>query len=380
MSGRIKILAESSVPYLRGVLEHLGEVTYLPSSEFTPETVRDKDWLIIRSITKCTASLLEGSSVKLITTATIGFDHIDTAYCDANGIAWRNSPGCNANAVAHFLSSALALYALHSGYDLKGKTMGIVGVGHVGSLMAKYAEALGMKVLLNDPPRAEKEGKQGFVELERLYAEADIISFHTPLTKEGRYATYHLFDSSSLPLIGRKPIVINACRGAVTETEALLEGIRTGQISNVIIDCWENEPNISDRLLAEALIATPHVAGFSADGKCNGAVACVKNGFDFFGLDGAHLIKQMTPPPPADETITLDANDPDAILHALLRTLDLTEIDRRMKEKRMPFEQQRKAYFYPREPHAYTVVSREMSADVEEKLRSIGFKTLSEPV
>lgn len=380
MSGRIKILAESSVPYLRGVLEHLGEVTYLPSSEFTPETVRDKDWLIIRSITKCTASLLEGSSVKLITTATIGFDHIDTAYCDANGIAWRNSPGCNANAVAHFLSSALALYALHSGYDLKGKTMGIVGVGHVGSLMAKYAEALGMKVLLNDPPRAEKEGKQGFVELERLYAEADIISFHTPLTKEGRYATYHLFDSSSLPLIGRKPIVINACRGAVTETEALLEGIRTGQISNVIIDCWENEPNISDRLLAEALIATPHVAGFSADGKCNGAVACVKNGFDFFGLDGAHLIKQMTPPPPADETITLDANDPDAILHALLRTLDLTEIDRRMKEKRMPFEQQRKAYFYPREPHAYTVVSREMSADLKERLASIGFKTLSEPV
>ena len=352
----LKIIAEHSVPYLRGVIESLGEVTYLPSSDFTPEAVRDADWLIVRSITKCSRELLTGSRVRLITTATIGFDHIDTEYCDAAGITWRNAPGCNAEAVGQYFAGVIASLVTETGFDPRGKVLGIVGVGHVGTVVKRYAEAFGMVCLLNDPPRAEREGDEGFVSLEEIASRSDIITLHTPLTKSGAHPTYHLFDKALVARLGRKPVVINACRGGVTDTEALLDGLATGKIDRVIIDCWEGEPHISTALLDRAFIGTPHIAGFSADGKANGARMCVEAGMKFFGIDRPDVLSPMSPPAPLHPEIDMSQWSENALFEAILKTFDPRKVDGDLRAGYTDFEYLRKTYDYPREPHAYTLV------------------------
>ncbi|WP_044544613.1 NAD(P)-dependent oxidoreductase, partial [Parabacteroides distasonis] len=181
----MKIIADNTVPYLKGILEPIADVSYLDSKEFTPTNIKDADALIVRSIDKCTRELLEGSRVRLITTATIGYDHIDIHYCEKAGITWKNAPGCNAASVGQYVLSSLVAVALRKGERLAGKTIGIVGVGHVGSIVEMLCEAMGMRVLRNDPPRAEQEGEDGFVSLDTIAKEADIITLHVPLTKEG---------------------------------------------------------------------------------------------------------------------------------------------------------------------------------------------------
>ncbi len=239
---KMKIIADNTVPYLKGILEPIADVSYLDSKEFTPTNIKDADALIVRSIDKCTRELLEGSRVRLITTATIGYDHIDIHYCEKAGITWKNAPGCNAASVGQYVLSSLVAVALRKGERLAGKTIGIVGVGHVGSIVERLCEAMGMRVLRNDPPRAELEGEDGFVSLDTIAKEADIITLHVPLTKEGRFATRHLADPAFFDRLERKPWFINSCRGAVHDTQALLQAKRTGKVSELIIDCWENEP------------------------------------------------------------------------------------------------------------------------------------------
>ncbi|MDO4771116.1 4-phosphoerythronate dehydrogenase PdxB [Porphyromonas sp.] len=350
---RPKIVAEYSVPYLRGVIEELGEVTYLPSSDFTRETIRDADWLIVRSITKCTRQLLEDSRVRLVTTATIGFDHIDTTYCESAGITWRNAPGCNAEAVGQYFAGAISRLVVEKGFEPKGKVLGIVGVGHVGKVVKRYAEAFGMKCLLNDPPRAAAEGEEGFVSLGEIARRSDIITLHTPLTKEGEHPTFHLFDKTLVDRLERKPVVINACRGPVSDTVSLLEGLDKGKIDEIIIDCWEGEPDISNRLLERAFIATPHIAGFSADGKANGARMCVEEGLKFFGIDRHDLLSQMTPPPPSPAEVDMSCYEDQRLYRALLATFDPRKADATFRKEYTEFERLRREYDYPREPHAY---------------------------
>ncbi len=369
----IKILAEQSIPYLRGVLEELGEVTYLPSAEFTPSSVRDMDWLIVRSITKCTEQLLAGSRVRLITSATIGYDHIDTDYCDRAGIAWYNAPGCNAGGVGQYFGGVLSYLAVNHLFDPRGKTIGIVGVGHTGTYVARYAEAMGMKLLLNDPIRAEREGSQGFVDYPTLMHKSDLITYHVPLTYDGEHATYHLFSDATLRLIGkRRPLLGNFCRGAVTDTSALLRGVRNGYLGGLLIDCWENEPHISTDLLERVLIGTPHIAGFSADGKSNAARACLLRGLEFFGLKSTRL-SRVAPEPPQVSTIDLSdfPNDGLRLFRAVLSTYDPYPVDRRLRKEYGDFELLRRTYSYPREPHAYLVLN---ATDEEaEPLSHIGF-------
>lgn len=228
---KMKIIADNTVPYLKGILEPIADVSYLDSKEFTPTNIKDADALIVRSIDKCTRELLEGSRVRLITTATIGYDHIDIHYCEKAGITWKNAPGCNAASVGQYVLSSLVAVALRKGERLEGKTIGIVGVGHVGSIVERLCETLGMRVLRNDPPRAEQEGEDGFVSLDTIAKEADIITLHVPLTKEGRFATRHLADHAFFDQLERKPWFINSCRGAVHDTQALLQAKRTGKVS-----------------------------------------------------------------------------------------------------------------------------------------------------
>lgn len=369
---RVKIVAEASVPYVKGVLEDLGEVTYLPSEEFSPETIKGADWLIVRSITKCNRALLEGSSVKLITSATIGFDHIDTAYCQEAGITWYAAPGCNAEAVALYFASAIALLATETGYAPHGKVLGLVGVGNVGCLIERNAKAFGMSVLRNDPPRAEREGGAGFVSLDEIAVQADIIAFHTPLTKEGRFKTVHLLDDAFVDRLQRKPIVMNACRGTVTDNQALLRGLREGRIERTIIDCWEGEPHPSAELLDATWLATPHIAGFSAQGKANGARECVDHGLEYFGLTTQRR-GLLFPPVMGDPR--LDLTSPQPLYEAILKAFDIRAIDRNFREKSSQFELLRRTHPYPYEPSQYRLWPDQIGKSVD-AARGIGFQIL----
>ena len=269
----MKIVADSYIPFLKGLLDDVAQVEYLSPTDITPEAVKDADALIIRTRTKCCEALLKGSKVRFIATATIGFDHIDTKYCAENGISWTNCPGCNADSVNNYINAALTTIF---GNDIKGKTIGIIGVGNVGSRVARMANGLGMKVLLNDPPRAEKEGAEKFVSLEEIKENADIITIHTPLNKE----TFHIINDEFLASCKKIPLIINAARGEVCDTASLLK-----YKGEIVLDCWEGEPNINLELLEKVALGTPHIAGYSVDGKANGTRMSVEAVCKHFGIE-----------------------------------------------------------------------------------------------
>ena len=299
----MKILADAHIPYLKGFAEQLGEVEYLPGNRFTREAIKDKDALIVRTVTYFGEEILKDSQVKLICTATIGFDHIDTHYCDTHNIAWRTAPGCNADSVEQYITASLLFLARKHHLDLSSKTVGIIGVGNVGSRVEKACKKLGMNVLLNDPPLAQSEqgtsDKDRFVDLETIKNEADIITLHTPLTKSGPYKTLHLADNSFFDSLHKQPFIINSCRGGVVDTRALKSAIKSRKIAGCVIDCWENEPNIDLELLQMADIATPHVAGYSADGKWTATRMSIENINRFFELKIHPLRLSEIPQPPA---------------------------------------------------------------------------------
>lgn len=367
----MKIVADNTVPYLKGVAEPIAEVQYFNSNEFTPENIRHADALIVRSIDKCTRELLEGSRVKLITTATIGFDHIDTHYCGKAGISWKNAPGCNAVSVAQYVLASLITIGLRRKESLPGKTIGIVGVGHVGKELEKLCTAYGMHVLRNDPPRAEIEGEDGFVSLDMIAEKADIITFHTPLTKEGRFATRHLANEDFFNKTQRKPWYVNASRGAVHDTKALLCALKSGQISEAIIDCWENEPSIDRELLDRAAIATPHIAGFSADGKANGTRTCLEHIERFYKVK-IEKLGEVVPPAPADPAIDLDGVVDQRIEYAVLRSFNPLAVDQMLRETPERFEWFRANYHHPREFAAYTI--KNATAEERKFFEQLGFR------
>ena len=281
----MKVIVDNKIPYIKGIIERIAdEVVYLPGNAFTPQEVKDADALIVRTRTLCNRDLLEGSRVKFIATATIGFDHIDTAYCKETGITWTNCPGCNASSVEQYVHSVLLLLKREKNLCLEGATIGVVGVGHVGSKVTTMASKLGMRVLLNDLPRTDK-GEEGFVDLQTIARECDVITFHTPLNREGVYRTFHLADEAFFNQLERLPYIINSSRGEVVETQALLRALEKGQVKEAVIDTWENEPDIDLTLLREAFIATPHIAGYSADGKANATRMSLEALCRFFGIE-----------------------------------------------------------------------------------------------
>ncbi|MCM1332039.1 MAG: 4-phosphoerythronate dehydrogenase [Bacteroides sp.] len=261
----MNVIIEKNIPFIHGYLDDIADVRYLSADEITREAMKDADALITRTRTRCDASLLDGSRCKFIATATIGTDHIDLGYCRKNGIAVANAPGCNAPAVAQYVFASVA--PLLDGRDAGTMTMGIVGVGNVGKIVERWARQLGFRVLLCDPPRSEREGADGFCDFSTILSESDIITFHTPLTREGKYPTYHLLDAEAAKSIERCPVIINAARGGIVDNSALVKMLDEGVVKAAVIDCWENEPDISGELLDRAVIATPHIAGYSREGK-----------------------------------------------------------------------------------------------------------------
>ncbi len=290
-----KIVIDKNIPFIQGVLEPFASVVYCDGLEISSELVRDADALIIRTRTKCDAALLQHSSVKFIATATIGFNHIDTEFCAKKGIFWSSAAGCNAVAVGQYVASALSFLSEKNGVDWNEKTLGIVGVGHVGAEVEKIAHHLGMRVLRNDPPRADREGAALFVDLATIQHESDVITFHTPLTATGVYATKYLADAEFFNNLARRPVIINSARDGVVNETALKQALNSGKISDVVIDCWENEPDIDLELLRMCALGTPHIAGYSADGKANATTMSVQAVARFFGFPLEDFQVQLPP-------------------------------------------------------------------------------------
>ena len=299
MEKKIKIVADSAVPFLEGVFEPYAEVKYMGGSDIGPDDVRDADALISRTRTKCDAALLDGSRVKFIATATIGTDHIDFPYCDAHGITVRNAPGCNAGGVMEYVFSALYGLASRKAISLEGDTIGIIGVGHVGSLIERMGLSLGFKILKCDPPRAEAEGPFGFCDLDYLLQNSQIVTMHTPLNETTRGMADRHFFSMMRP----GAFFINASRGEVVCDDALKEAIP--KLGPVIIDTWNHEPDIDLELMDKVAIATPHIAGYSYQGKQNGTAAAVRAVAHYFGIQSLYEFFPKTDLP-ENEAVKLD--------------------------------------------------------------------------
>lgn len=299
---RLKIVADKAIPFLEGVFDPYADMTYLPGDKIGPEDVRDADVLMVRTRTKCNADLLEGSKVKFIATATIGTDHIDFPYCDSKGIVVRNAPGCNAGGVMEYVFSALYGLASRKSISLQGDTIGIIGVGHVGSMIERMGRALGFRILKCDPPRAEAEGSFGFCDLEYLLQNSQIVTLHVPLDE----TTRGMANSEFFSLMQPGAFFINAARGEVVCDDALKAAIP--KLGPVIIDTWNHEPDIDLDLMDKVAIATPHIAGYSYQGKQNGTAAAVRAVAHYFGITELYEFFPKTDLP-ENEAVKLELKD-----------------------------------------------------------------------
>ena len=263
MKKRPRIIVDDNIPCIKGRLEPVADTVYADQFGFTPELVRDADAMVIRTRTRCDENLLKGSKVKIIATATIGMDQFDLGWCRDNGITCRNSPGCNAPGVAQYVWSAL----LRSGFDPERHTLGVVGCGNVGSIVADWGRRLGADVLVNDPPKAAAGASlPGLVELPELLREADAVTLHTPLTRDGEWPSFHLIGEAALALMKPGALLVNAARGPVADNAALRRAVASGHI-RAVIDTWEGEPKLDKELLSLLKYGTFHIAGYSLEGK-----------------------------------------------------------------------------------------------------------------
>ncbi len=374
----MKIVADDKIPFLKGILEPYADVLYLPGKDITRNSIIDSDALLTRTRTKCTEEFLSGTALKYIGTATIGFDHIDTSFCERNNIFWTNAPGCNSSSVQQYIIVALLKMAHHYGFSLKDKTLGIIGVGNVGSKVEKFARLMGMKVLLNDPPRARREGEEAFVNLSDLLFESDIVTLHVPLNISGRDATYHMFDEKRFSNMKKGALFLNTSRGEIVETNALKKALSSGYLSGVVLDVWENEPDIDIQLLSQVNIATPHIAGYSTDGKANGTSRIVNSMCEFFRLPLKDWYPQDVPPP-ADPVIRIDCSgmqDEDIVREAVLHSYDISADDSNLRANPSDFERLRGDYRIRREFPAYAAELISASDNASGILRGMGFKII----
>lgn len=380
----MKIVCDNKIPFLKGALEPYADVVYLPGKDTTAEVLKDADAVITRTRTKCNESTLKGSNVKLIATATIGFDHIDTEWCEQNGIEWTNAPGCNSWSVRQYMASLLVQLTNRLEIDRHNTTLGVIGVGNVGSKVAEIAKILGFKVLLNDPPRARKEGADKFVSLQEIIEKSDIITCHVPLQRSGEEATFHLFDKERISSLKPHQIIINTSRGEVVDNQALKQALLNRSIKAASLDVWENEPDIDRELMDLLFTATPHIAGYSLDGKANGTWMSVQAIGRKFNLPCRDWKVTDIPGPLQPTTFTIDLNDKnidDVLSEAILYTYNIFDDDRLLREHPESFEQQRADYPVRREFPAFTIkITNSHNCNINtdnllKKLEQMGFNT-----
>ena len=358
----MQFVVDEEIPFGRDAFSHLGSVTLLPGRAMTREALREAHALIVRSVTKVDATLLAGTNVQFVGTATTGVEHIDREYLAARDIGFAAALGCNANAVAEYVLTALLVTAHAKGLVLSGKTLGIIGVGRIGSLVAAKAPALGMQTLLHDPPLARATGDQRYQPLAETL-QADFVTLHVPLTLDGPDATFHLIGTDELARMATSSILINTARGEVMDNAALLKALTGETLGGAVMDVWEREPSIDWNLLNHVTLGTPHVAGYSSDAKINGTVMLYHACCRFWGIDPV-----WTPPPDLPTTLApvtvphlaFDATGKDfqTLAHDIITTLyDLPGDHARMRDalavpeplRPQAFDQLRRDYPHRRE-------------------------------
>jgi erythronate-4-phosphate dehydrogenase len=374
----LRLIVDENIAFADKAFAQFGNVNLMPGREINNSNLKDVDVLIVRSITTVDEELLKNTSVKFVGTATIGTDHIDLDYLNKNKIAFADAKGCNAYSVAEYILAALLNLSVQFDFKLNVKSIGIVGVGNVGSKVAAFAEVLGMKVLLNDPPLKRKGDNRNFVELHEIL-KCDIVTLHVPLNLNGIDKTHHLFNKEMLSKLIDKSFLINSSRGAVINNLDLLNIIEKKKL-RVVLDVWENEPDINVELLKMVLIGTPHIAGYSYEGKVNGTKMIYDSLCEFLGME---KIFSFDLPAPLNSNLLF--NNSDKIETAMenlvstiysinnddikMREMIMMDIDKRIKH----FDLQRKNYPKRREFNNYTIEACTPSKSIKETLKKLRF-------
>ena len=381
----LKIVVDENIPYGEDAFGVLGHVITAPGRAISRELLTDADALIVRSITQVNEALLRDTKVRFVGTCTIGEDHIDKAYLAKNAIGFSSAPGCNANSVGEYIVAALLHLSDRYGFRLEEMCLGIVGVGNVGTNVHAKAQALGMTCVLNDPPLADATGDPMYRPLHELL-ECDIITLHTPLTRRGKYPSWHLVDKEVLRWLKPHAIILNSSRGSVVDNVALEEALRTEHIRAAVLDVWEHEPTPNPRLLEETVIATPHIAGYSFDGKVNGTRQVYEALCQFLGRTPEWSPDDLLPPPPVPSlTINPDATAPlsgavSAVYDIMSDDADLRGIlDVPREQHAAHFDGLRKNYPVRREFYNTVVQLTRPDAIMTETLSGLGFSVCQGP-
>ncbi len=371
------------MPYVEEAFGGLGEVSILPPQQITAQRVRSADMLIVRSTTRVDRALLAGSQVRFVGTATIGFDHIDTAYLEQAGIVWCAAAGCNANSVAEYLVAALLFLARRHDFSLAQKKIGVVGVGNVGSRVVAKAQALGLQVLLNDPPRQAATGDPVFRPLDEVLAVADIVSLHVPLTKDGPYPTLQMANQHFFERLKPGAVFINAARGAVVDSDALLAAKQSGLVAQAVLDTWEGEPAFRADVLAKLDLGTPHIAGYSFEGKVMGTLMVYQAACRFLGRTPTWTPEALLPPAlvPEIRLAAMSSADQDVLDDIVRQVYDIAADDQRLRQiaaldqqpRAAAFEQLRRNYPVRREFRFTRVILPSPRPGLASQISALGF-------
>ncbi|AKL11022.1 TPA: 4-phosphoerythronate dehydrogenase PdxB [Kluyvera intermedia] len=377
----MKILVDENMPYAGDLFRRLGEVKAVPGRPIPAAELADADALMVRSVTKVNEALLSGTPIKFVGTATAGTDHVDEHWLQQAGIGFSAAPGCNAIAVVEYVFSSLMLLAERDGFDLRDRTVGIVGVGNVGSRLQARLEAWGVKTLLCDPPRADRGDDGEFLPLDALVRDADVLTFHTPLFKDGPYKSWHLADEEVISRLKPGAILINACRGPVVDNAALLRRLEAGQSLSVILDVWEPEPDLDVALLAKVDIGTAHIAGYTLEGKARGTTQVFEAFSDFIGKRQQVALDTLLPAPEFGR-ITLHGPLDQSILKRLIHLVyDVRRDDALLRKVAgIPgeFDKLRKNYLERREWSSLYVQCDDNQAAT--LLQKLGFNAVHHPI
>ncbi len=380
----MKIVCAASVLHAREAFSGLGDVVLVPDREIARAHLQDADALIVRSKTRVGPELLEGTAVGFVATATAGADHFDVAWLNRAGLAWTAAPGCNANSVAEYVAAALALLARKRAALLPGKTLGIVGVGQVGSRVAQKAALLGLRVLRNDPPLALKNDSADYLPLDAVLADADILTLHVPLENGGPFPTRHLADCRLFEKLRPGAWFINSSRGAVTDSDSLLCALDHHLLAACALDVWEKEPELPDSLKRAVDFLTPHVAGYSLEGLLNGTLHCYRELCHYLEVEPTWTPDpRLLPPAPFVEIDAAHRADDDVLAELLAAGCPIPEDDRAWRaemttgdpvELRRRFDRFRKNYQSRREFAAIRVHLSHASPALLETVAALGFQ------
>jgi erythronate-4-phosphate dehydrogenase len=381
----MKIWVDENIPLGSEAFSEHGEVIRFPGRNLARKDIGEADALIVRSITRVNASLLEGTPVRFVGTATIGTDHIDQPYLASRGIGFTSAPGCNANSVGEYVTAALTHLEVHKGFGLQGKTLGIVGHGHVGKQVERKALALGMRVLKSDPPlrdeaRAAGKDASAYSELSDVLAQSDILSLHVPLTVDGPYPTLRLAGPDFFARLSRPIVLLNTCRGEVIDDKALNAALDAGKIRHLILDVFTGEPRIDQALCARADFVTPHIAGYSLQGKLNGTTQVAEAFRRFFGFDTRWSPQFPSPSRPEIEYADM-GSDAAFLQHCVAAAYDITADDRRLRDSfgesdpGKAFDRQRRDYPVRHEFPSYRINRLpEGKRELRSRLAELGFR------